>query len=155
MSRFILILLAALFAGVGASALAESSKSAPVYGTYNPFAMMRASSAPGTPENAKLRRRLAIVNRVKNRVSPPKRQPVLSPAVPDKDKGHGNDPDRHDEDNPGNSTGPKDKDKDKPGNGNPGNGNPGNGNPGNGNQNGNGNANSSGKAAARAAATRR
>jgi hypothetical protein len=77
---------AASVAGVGA-ALAASRTAAvappPVRSTYDPFVLQRAAQAPGTPANAALQRRDAIVKWLAaNRVLPPAEQHSRSPFRP-------------------------------------------------------------------------
>jgi hypothetical protein len=121
MYRFAVIAVVGLSTYAATARAAEAPPPAANRGTYNPFSLSRAIGAPNAPDNPGLRRRGEIIKRLRDiRVVPPGHQKKRSPfqTDPDGNRGHGNDPDGHDEQNPGNSNGPGNN----PGNGN-GNGN--------------------------------
>ena len=151
MYRFIAIAAIVL---ITSAAVAQDQPQARSRAPFNPFSLKRALQNPNwRNDNPGLRRRAEIQKRLRdNRVYPPGHQRNRSPFRPgeDDDRGHGNDPDGRDGDNPGNGNGPGNNPGNgngNPGNGNGngnpgnGNGNPGNDNPGNGNNAGNGNGN--------------
>ena len=81
--RFALTSAALLLSGTCAALAVDFAPAAPARGAYNPFTMQRALEAPNAPENAGIRRRLEVLNRLASRrVTPPGHAHARSPFKP-------------------------------------------------------------------------
>lgn len=104
MYRFVVIAVVGLSTYAASAPAADAPPPAGDRGTYNPFTFRRALEAPNARDNPGLRRRTEILKRLRDlRVLPPGQQKKRSPyqVDPDGNRGHGNDPDGRDEQNPG------------------------------------------------------
>ena len=99
------LVLAALALGTAATVSAAERSSGSSRSSYDPFEFRRAAENPALRNDA-MKKRMEVIKRLHAlRVNPPKpvppRSPHQPPRVDDDDRGHGNNEDGDDADNPG------------------------------------------------------